>query len=240
MLDNKPVNPIENVAPAALDEVFGSVMRNVYLWMALGLMLTGVIAAFVGFSPLVAIVAGQPLIFFGLMIAEIGVVIWLSRGINSMSVTMATLLFFVYATLNGLTLSILFAVYTLGSISLTFFATAGLFGVMSVIGYTTKMDLSKMGSYLFMGLIGLIIASIVSFFWANSILAAAITYLGILLFLALTVYDTQRIKEMTAQQLMSGAGDDVAQRMGILGALRLYLDFINLFLYLLRVLGRRR
>ena len=145
MLDNKPVNPIENVAPAALDEVFGSVMRNVYLWMALGLMLTGVIAAFVGFSPLVAIVAGQPLIFFGLMIAEIGVVIWLSRGINSMSVTMATLLFFVYATLNGLTLSILFAVYTLGSISLTFFATAGLFGVMSAKDGSMSFDFT--GSY---------------------------------------------------------------------------------------------
>jgi FtsH-binding integral membrane protein len=149
------------------------------------------------------------------------------------------LLFFAYAALNGLTFSVLFMVYTLGSVAYTFFATAALFGAMSILGYTTKMDLSKVGSFLFMGLIGLIIAMLVNMFWANTALGWIVTFVGILLFLGLTVYDTQRIKRMTAAALQGG-DENVQARMGILGALALYLDFINLFLFMLQLGGRRR
>ena len=133
----------------------------------------------------------------------------------------------------------LFVVYTLGSVALTFVATAALFGAMSIIGYTTKMDLSKMGSFLFMGLIGLIIAMIVNMFWASTALSWIVTFAGIFLFLGLTFYDTQRIKRMTVVALQHDS-EDVQARVGILGALALYLDFINLFLFLLRLGGRRR
>jgi FtsH-binding integral membrane protein len=207
--------------------------------MALGLMVTAGTAAFISVSPLFQVLAGQPLIFLVLMIAEIGLVIGISRGINRLAPTTAMLLFFTYAALNGITFSVLFVVYTLGSVTHTFIATAGLFGVMSVIGYTTKMDLSKMGSFLFMGLIGLIIAMLINLFWTNTVLGWIVTFAGILLFLGLTFYDTQRIKRMTVAALQQG-DEDIQARMGILGALALYLDFINLFLFVLRLGGRRR
>ena len=173
------------------------------------------------------------------MIAELGLVIWLSRGINRLAPATAALLFFVYAALNGITFSVLFVVYTLGSVAHTFLSTAALFGVMSILGYTTKMDLNKMGSFLFMGLIGLIIAMLVNMFWTNIVLGWIVTFAGILLFLGLTFYDTQRIKQMTVNALQQG-DENVQARMGILGALALYLDFINLFLFILRLGGRRR
>jgi FtsH-binding integral membrane protein len=174
-----------------------------------------------------------------LLIVELGLVVGLSWGINRISPATAMLLFFAYAVLNGLTFSVLFVVYTLGSVATTFLATAALFGAMSIIGYTTKMDLSKVGSFLFMGLIGLIIAMVVNIFWANTALGWIVTFAGILLFLGLTVYDTQRIKRMTAAALQQG-DENVQARMGILGALALYLDFINLFLFILRLGGQRR
>jgi hypothetical protein len=220
-------------------ETFAAVMRHVYLWMTLGLLVTAGIAAFVSASPLVQVLTGQPLIFLALMLAEIGLVLVLSRAINRLSPSTAALLFFAYALLNGLTLSVLFVVYTLGSVAVTFFATAGLFGVMSLIGYTTHLDLSKMGSFLLMGLIGLVIAMLVNLFWANTVLDVIITFVGILFFLALTIYDTQRIKRMTIQSMQMG-DENVQTRMGILGALSLYLDFINIFLFLLRLGGRQR
>jgi FtsH-binding integral membrane protein len=207
--------------------------------MAFGLLITAITAAFVSASPLFQILAGQPLIFFALMITEIGLVIGLSWGINRISPEVAALLFLAYAVLNGLTFSVLFVVYTLGSVTSTFIATAALFGAMSIIGYTTKMDLSRMGSFLFMGLIGLIIAMVVNMFWTNTALGSIVTFVGILLFLGLTVYDTQRIKRMTVAALQQG-DENVQTRMGILGALALYLDFINLFLFLLRLGGHRR
>jgi len=222
-----------------VSETFAAVMRRVYLWMALGLLVTAGTAAFVSASPLFAMLAGQPLIFLVLMLAEIGVVLGLSWGINRLSPATALMLFFAYAVLNGLTFSVLFVVYTLGSVAFTFFAAAGLFGVMSLVGYTTRMDLSKMGSFLLMGLIGLVIAMLVNIFWTNSVLGGIITFVGILLFLGLTVYDTQRIKRMTVQAMQMG-DENVQARMGILGALSLYLDFINIFLFLLRLGGRRR
>jgi len=239
MLDNYTGFPAQNFSELGLDETFSAVLRRVYSWMALGLLVTAITAAFVSVSPLFQVLAGQPILFFVLLIAELGLVIGLSWGINRISPATAMLLFFAYAALNGLTLSVLFMVYTLGSVAYTFFATAALFGIMSVIGYTTKMDLSKLGSFLLMGLIGLIIAMLVNIFWANTALGWIVTFAGILLFLGLTVYDTQRIKRMTAAALQQG-DEDVQARMGILGALALYLDFINLFLFILRLTGRRR
>jgi len=239
MLDNYTGFPAQNFSELGLDETFSAVLRRVYSWMALGLLVTSMTAAFVSVSPLFQVLVGQPMLFFVLLIAELGLVIGLSWGINRISPATAMLLFFAYAALNGLTFSVLFVVYTLGSVAYTFFATAALFGVMSVIGYTTKMDLSKMGSFLLMGLIGLIIAMVVNMFWASTALGWVVTFAGILLFLGLTVYDTQRIKRMTAAALRQG-NEDVQARMGILGALALYLDFINLFLFILRLTGRRR
>jgi len=239
MLDNYTGFPAQNFSELGLDETFSAVLRRVYSWMALGLLVTSMTAAFVSVSPLFQVLVGQPMLFFVLLIAELGLVIGLSWGINRISPATAMLLFFAYAALNGLTFSVLFVVYTLGSVAYTFFATAALFGVMSVIGYTTKIDLSKMGSFLLMGLIGLIIAMVVNMFWASTALGWVVTFAGILLFLGLTVYDTQRIKRMTAAALRQG-NEDVQARMGILGALALYLDFINLFLFILRLTGRRR
>jgi len=234
-----PGTPAGNFIETGLSETFAAVLRRVYAWMTLGLLVTAGTAAFVSISPLFQMLAGQPLIFFLLMIAELGLVVGLSWGINRLSPATATLLFLLYAILNGLTFSVLFVVYTLGSVASTFLATAALFGVMSILGYTTKIDLSRMGSFLFMGLIGLLIAMLVNIFWTNTVLGWIVTFVGILIFLGLTFFDTQRIKLMTAAALQQG-DENVQARMGILGALSLYLDFINLFLFILRLGGRRR
>jgi len=234
-----PETHLNPIVGSGYDETFGAVLRRVYLWMTLGLFTTAGTAAFVSVSPLFAALTGQPWLFIILLIAELALVVGISWGINRISAPTAMALFMAYAILNGLTLSVLFVAYSLGSITYTFLASAGLFGVMSIIGYTTKMDLAKAGSYLLMGLIGLVIAMVVSMFWASSALAWIITFAGIILFLGLTVYDTQRIKRMTAAAMQQG-DEDVEDRLGILGALSLYLDFINLFLFMLRLGGRRR
>ncbi|HEX9386292.1 MAG TPA: Bax inhibitor-1/YccA family protein [Anaerolineales bacterium] len=234
-----PGTPAQNFIEAGFSETFSAVLRRVYVWMTLGLLVTAGTAAFVSISPLFQILTSQPLIFVVLMIAELGLVVGLSWGINRLSPTTAMLLFFLYAILNGLTFSVLFVVYTLGSVASTFLATSALFGVMSILGYTTKMDLSRMGSFLLMGLIGLLIAMLVNMFWTNTVLGWIVTFAGILIFLGLTFFDTQRIKRMTAAALQQG-DENVQARMGILGALSLYLDFINLFLFILRLGGRRR
>jgi len=153
MFNNYAGAPAQNISEIGLSETFAAVLRRVYFWMMMGLLVTAGTAAFVSVSPLFQILAGQPLLFFVLMIAELGLVIWISRGINRLAPATTALLFFVYAALNGVTFSVLFVVYTLGSVAHTFLATAALFGVMSILGYTTKMDLSKMGSILFVGLI---------------------------------------------------------------------------------------
>jgi FtsH-binding integral membrane protein len=220
-------------------DVLESVLRHVYAWMTLGLFITAGIAAFVSATPLFQVLTGQPFIFFGLLILELALVIGLSWGIKRISTTTAISLFLLYAALNGLTLSTLFVAYSLGSIAFTFIASAAMFGAMSIIGYITKIDLSKMGTFLWMGLIGLVIAMIVNIFWANSALGWIVTFAGILLFLGLTVFDTQRIKRMTATALQQG-DENIEAHIGILGALSLYLDFINLFLFLLRLTGRRQ
>ena len=171
-----------------------------------------------------------------LFLAEIGLVIGLSAAIRKISLSTATLMFVAYAALNGITFSSLFYVYTMGSLASTFFITAGTFGAMSLVGFFTKADLSSMGKILLMALIGLIIASVVNIFVASSGLEMLMTYLGVLIFVGLTAYDTQKIKQMF---LMAPDASESTQKYAVLGALTLYLDFINLFLYLLRIFGRR-
>jgi len=239
MAYNYPDVHLRTFMDADSRETLEAVLRRVYVWMTLGLFITAGVAAFISASPLFQVLAGQPLIFFGLLIVELALVMGLSWGINRISTTTAISLFLIYAALNGLTLSVLFVVYTLGSVAYTFLASAALFGVMSIIGYTTKIDLAKMGTFLLMGIIGLVIAMLVNIFWANSVLGWIVTFAGILLFLGLTMFDTQRIRRMTATALQQG-NEDVETRMGILGALSLYLDFVNLFLFLLRLGGRQR
>ncbi len=222
-----------------VDEVLSAVLRRVYLWMMLGLMVTTGAALMTVFTPLSSLIFSNIYIFYGLMLAELAMVIILSAAIQKLHPAVAGMLFFAYAGLNGVTLSAIFLVYELGSIALAFFVAACLFGAMSLIGYSTKKNLHNWGGYLLMGLIGLIISSTVNLFVGSSMMNWVISFIGVFLFLGLTVYDTQRIKKMTIQSLQMG-DEAVAAKMGILGALQLYLDFINIFLYLLRLFGRRR
>ena len=173
---------------------------------------------------------------WGLIIAEFGLVMAISWGINKLSLTTATLLFVLYSVINGATLSLIFVAYSIGTISTVFFITAGTFAVMAFIGYVTKTDLTKLGKILFMALIGLVIATIVNIFVKSSGLDLILSYVGVLVFVGLTAYDTQKIKQMLWQ---AGNLSEGAQKIALLGALSLYLDFINLFLYLLRIFGRR-
>jgi len=210
---------------------------KVYRWMGIGLFLTAISAYFVASSEtLVYALASNSILFYGLLIGEVGLVIYLSARIQKMSAEAATAAFIIYSILNGVTLSLLLLVYTGAPIASTFFTTAATFGAMSAYGYFTKRDLTTMGSYLQMALIGFIIASVVNIFWANSTMYWIISYVGVLLFVGLTAYDTQKIKKMGA----FADGTQITQKMAILGALRLYLDFINLFLMLLRILGDRK
>ena len=213
-------------------------MQQVYLWMTVGLLATAGVAYFVVSTPLLQLVA-NPIIFFGAIILEFVMVIALSRAIARMSPAAAVGLFFVYAALNGVTMSVIFAVYTLGSIAVTFFATACLFGAMTIIGYTTSRDLTKLGGFLLMGLIGFLIGSVINLFFASSAFYWLLTFAGIAIFIGLTAWNTQRIKNMTLTALQQGDAL-AAQRIGVIGALSLYLDFVNLFLLLLRLGGRRR
>jgi hypothetical protein len=240
MRQNYELNVPLPVSPAKVQETFIAAMQRVYLWMALGLALTTAVALFVSTSEAALnFIFGNTFVFFGLIIGEFILVIAISAAINRISPGAALGLFFGYAALNGATLAIIFLAYTGSSIVLTFGVTAGLFGVMSVLGYTTKQDLTKWGSILFIGLIGFLIGSVANFFIASTALQWILTYVGIGIFLGLVVYDTQRIKKMTMGAIMQDEATAVS-RIGILGALRLYLDFINLFLLLLRIFGRRR
>ena len=227
------------VSQSRVNEVFPAVMRHVYLWMFLGLLVTAGVAAVIASRPgWLQLLSQMPLLLIVIVIAQFALVIALAAAINRLSPGTALLLFFLYAALNGLMFASIFLVYSLGSVALAFIASASLFAAMSIIGFTTKADLTKWGGILFMALIGLIIASIVNIFLASTALDWIITYAGILIVLGLTVYDTQRIKKQTA--VLLSQGDELAiSRMGVLGALRLYLDFINLFLMILRLTGRR-
>lgn len=215
-----------------------SFIRQVYTWMALALTITGVVAYITASVPaLLNIVFMSKWTFYGLLIAELACVFYMTAAIKKMSATTALICFVAYAILNGLTLSIIFLIYTAASIATTFFVTAGTFAVMSIYGYFTKKDLTTVGNLAFMALIGIIIASIVNIFMKNEMLYWIITYAGILIFVGLTAYDTQKIKNMN---IIGNEGTDEDRKEAIMGALTLYLDFINLFLYLLRVLGRRK
>jgi FtsH-binding integral membrane protein len=216
---------------------FPALMRKTYLWMSMALVITGLTAYVVATNAAISsyLFMHSQLIWV-LFLAEIGLVIGLSAAIRKISLSTATLMFVAYAALNGITFSSLFYVYTMGSLASTFFITAGTFGAMSLVGFFTKTDLSSMGKILLMALIGLIIASVVNIFVASSGLEMLMTYLGVLIFVALTAYDTKKIKQMF---LMAPDASESTQKYAVLGALTLYLDFINLFLYLLRIFGRR-
>lgn len=217
---------------------FPALMRKVYLWMTLALVITAITAYGVATSPAaIQFILGNRMVFFGLIIAEFALVFAVGGMINRLSITTATLLFTLYSVINGATLSIVLLAYTQESVTQVFFITAGTFAAMSAVGYLTKRDLSSVGRILFMALIGLIIATVVNIFWKNSGFMAILNYLGVLIFVGLTAYDTQKIKNML---LTAEDGGEVGQKMALLGALTLYLDFINLFLYLLRILGKAR
>lgn len=217
---------------------FPALMRKVYLWMTLALVITAITAYGVATSPAaIQFILGNRIVFFGLIIAEFALVFAVGGMINRLSITTATLLFTLYSVVNGATLSIVLLAYTHESVTQVFFITAGTFAAMSAVGYLTKRDLSSVGRILFMALIGLIIATVVNIFWKNSGFMAILNYLGVLIFVGLTAYDTQKIKNML---LTAEDGGEVGQKMALLGALTLYLDFINLFLYLLRILGKSR
>lgn len=214
-----------------------SFINKVYGWMALALAITGFVALRTANSGLIDIIAGNQILFFGILLGELGLVFWLSSSINNMNATKAISLFLLYSALNGLTFSVLFLVYTAGSIASTFFITAGTFGIMSAYGYFTKTDLSSVGNIAFMGLIGIILASIVNIFWHNETLYWGITIIGVLVFVGLTAYDTQKIKKMS---LEVDVESEEGSKGAIMGALALYLDFINMFIFLLRIFGQRK
>ena len=221
----------------SMSAAFPVLMRKVYVWMTLALVITGFTSYGVATSPgiLQAIYTNQ-ILFWGLIIAEFALVIGVSAAINRLSLTVATLMFILYSVINGALLSYIFLVYTASSIATVFFITAGTFAAMALIGYTTKTDLTSMGKMLFMALIGLIIATIVNMFIKSSGFTLILSYVGVLIFVGLTAYDSQKIKQMLLQAPDAGEG---AQKVALLGALTLYLDFINLFLYMLRIFGSR-
>ena len=218
--------------------VASTLMRSVYYWMAGALAITGLTAMLVANNPaLLNFLFSSPTLVWGLLIGEIVLVLILSAAINRLSFSTATLLFILYSVVNGVTLSSIFVVYTQGSIASTFFITAGMFGGLALYGSVTKKDLSGMGRFLFMTLIGLIIASIVNIFMHSEMLYWITTFVGVLVFAGLTAWDAQKIQQMA---LMADDVNESTQKMALLGALTLYLDFINLFLYLLRIFGSRR
>jgi len=213
-------------------------MVRVYNWMTAGLAVTGVMGFMVASSPtLLNIIFGNAVIPIVLVIAQLGLVVYLSGWVEKMSASQATGVFILYAGLTGLTFSSIFLVYSGASITATFAVTAGTFAAMSFYGYTTKKDLTSIGSFLFMGLIGIIIASVVNIWMKSPVMHSVITYAGVLIFVGLTAYDTQKIKEMN---ILGNEGSDEDTKEAISGALRLYLDFINLFLMLLRIMGNPR
>lgn len=235
-MDYNTFNSTTNEREVIISRSFPAVMKKVYTWMALALGITGLTSWLVASSPsLMAALFGSPAVW-ALFIAELVVVVWLSARINKMSLTTATMLFIAYAVINGITMSVIFLAYTMESIASTFFITAGTFAAMSVIGYKTEKDLSGMGRYLFMALIGIIIATIVNLFVGSTMMEMIISYIGVAIFVGLTAYDTQKIRVMLED---ADEYDPSVQKYAVLGALTLYLDFINLFLYLLRIFGRR-
>ncbi|MBS1978232.1 MAG: Bax inhibitor-1/YccA family protein [Bacteroidetes bacterium] len=232
---------MENQTPLSIESAIAETQRfmvKVYSWMSFALIVTGLVAMYVaGSQALLNLIFGNTFIFIGLIIGELVLVGALAGWVNKMSANTATLIFLVYAAINGLTFAAIFLLYTAESIATTFFITAGTFGAMSIYGYTTKSDLSGWRNTLMMCLFGLVIASVVNIFLGSSVLYWVTTYMGVLIFVGLTAYDTQKIKNMN---IIGNEGTDEDKKEAIMGALTLYLDFINLFLYLLRLFGRRK
>ena len=232
-----------------IDEGLRAYMLKVYNYMTTGLLLTGLVAYFFGKASIVtgemgqivgvtsigALLFGSPL-KWGVMLAPLGFVFYLSARIKKMSVSSAQITFWIFSAIMGLSLASIFIVYTQASIARVFFISSGTFAAMSLYGYTTKKDLTKLGGFLFMGLIGIIIASLVNLFFQSSALHFAISVIGVLVFVGLTAYDTQSIKNM----YYAGDSESVGGKKALMGALRLYLDFINLFIMLLLLFGQRR
>ena len=218
-------------------QAFPVLMRKVYVWMTLALAITSFTAYGVATSPgLMQAIFTNRVLFWGLIIAEFALVMGVSAAINRLSLTTATLMFVLYSVINGATLSVVFLAYSMASIATVFFITAGTFAAMAFIGYTTKTDLTSVGKIVLMALIGLIIATVVNVFVKSTMFDIILSYVGVLIFVGLTAYDSQKIKQMLLQAPDAGEG---AQKVALLGALSLYLDFINLFIYLLRIFGRR-
>lgn len=223
------------VADAAENRRF---LVRVYGWMASGLAVTGIVSLAVVSTPaLLRVIVLNPILFYGLLIGELAAVWTFGPIARRFSATVAAGVFFAYAAMNGLTFSILFLVYTASSIGGTFFISAGTFGAVSVYGATTKRDLTGVGSFMMMGLFGVIIASVVNLFLGNEMISWVIGYVGVIVFTGLTAYHTQKI---LALNVPGAAGSDAERKEAITGALILYLDFVNLFLSLLRLMGRRR
>ncbi|MDY0075911.1 MAG: Bax inhibitor-1/YccA family protein [Bacteroidales bacterium] len=217
-------------------------LANVFSWMFLALAVTALISYTVagndGFMQLMFNMetGGMSLMGWVIMLSPLGLVLWMSMGFNKMSAPTLTLVFLLYSILMGLSLSFIFLAYTSASIAKTFVITSGMFGLMALVGYTTKTDLSKFGSLMMMGLVGLIIASVVNFFFKSSTMEYIISFIGVLVFTGLTAYDVQKLKRIGASAMTQGEG---MRKITIMGALTLYLDFINLFLFLLRFFGNR-
>lgn len=229
----------QNQVIQSVNTAYRTLMGKVYLWMTLALAVTGLTSLYVASSPgLVQSIFASRGTFWLLVIAELALVFILSARIMKMSFSTAGIMFALYSVLNGVTMSFIFIAYTSTSIATAFFVTAGMFAAMSFIGFATKKDLSSFGSFFTMALIGLIIASVVNIFLNSSVMYWIITYVGVLLFVGLTAYDTQKIKQMLIEY-----GDEVndsTQKLALIGSLSLYLDFINLFLYILRLFGNNK
>ncbi len=216
---------------------YSTLIRKVYLWMTLALTVTGLTSYYVATSPsMMYAIFSNSILFYGLMIAEVALVVILSARIEKLSFPVAAGMFTLYSVLNGVLMASIFVVFTMSSIASTFFVTAGMFCVMALIGTFTKTDLTKMGGILMMALIGVIIASLVNIFLGNSTLELIISVAGVIIFTGLTAWDAQKIKNMLAT---NGDTGEWGQKLAVLSALSLYLDFVNLFLYLLRFLGKR-
>lgn len=222
----------------AQESAVATLFKSLYMQMAAALTVTGLTAYFLAQSAnFWFFLAENPSMLWIALFAQLGLVIWMSAGLMRMSMTMATVLFILYSVLMGVTMSSIFMVYTMSSIASVFFITAGMFFAMSILGYVTRLDLTKLGSLLFMALIGLIIASVVNIFLGSTTMYWIISYAGVIIFTGLAAFDTQKIKQMFMEY---GSADEMGNKIALFGALTLYLDFINLFLFLLRILGDRR
>ena len=221
-----------------MSTAFPVLMRKVYVWMTMALAITGITAYYVAHSEtLMMVIRTNQILFWGLLIAEFGLVIGLSADINKLSLMTATLMFVLYSLVNGVTMSFIFLEYTASSVTSVFLITAGTFAAMAVFGYFTKTDLTSRGKILMMALVGVVIATIVNIFTKSAGLTVILNYIGVLVFVGLTAYDSQKIKQMLQ---MAPDASEGSQKIALLGAMSLYLDFINLFLYLLRIFGSRR